>query len=103
MPKEDAYIDFLRIRKIPVTERVADVSAGDILPKVRQIAASDRDVYEKGKLAFVSLVRAYKEHQCAFIFQLKDVPLGRYVRGAWDTLCIPTAPPRRLKPPPAPC
>jgi ATP-dependent RNA helicase DDX55/SPB4 len=29
----------------------------------------DRDMLEKGTKAFTSYIRAYKEHQCAFIFR----------------------------------
>jgi ATP-dependent RNA helicase DDX55/SPB4 len=41
----------------------------DILPKVRELALRDRDVLEKGTKAYTSYIRAYKEHQCAFIFR----------------------------------
>ena len=41
----------------------------DVLPKIREIILKDRDMLEKGTKAFTSYVRAYKEHQCAFIFR----------------------------------
>ena len=41
----------------------------------RKLAEQDRDVMEKGVKAFVSFVRAYKEHQCRFIFRLADLRL----------------------------
>lgn len=41
----------------------------DILPKVRQLAITDREVLEKGTKAYTSYIRAYKEHHCAFIFR----------------------------------
>jgi ATP-dependent RNA helicase DDX55/SPB4 len=41
----------------------------DVLPKVRDMVLKDRDMLEKGTKAFTSYIRAYKEHQCAFIFR----------------------------------
>jgi ATP-dependent RNA helicase DDX55/SPB4 len=114
-PKEEAYVDFLRMRKVPlnvipdeemcappssddnisgsegeekddkikkngkeedVEKKRAIRSASDpktiipdILPKIKSIELNDRDVLEKGTKAFTSYIRAYKEHQCAFIFR----------------------------------
>eukprot|EP00566_Odontella_aurita_P008784 CAMPEP_0113543428 /NCGR_PEP_ID=MMETSP0015_2-20120614/10151_1 /TAXON_ID=2838 /ORGANISM="Odontella" /LENGTH=830 /DNA_ID=CAMNT_0000443583 /DNA_START=62 /DNA_END=2554 /DNA_ORIENTATION=- /assembly_acc=CAM_ASM_000160 len=48
----------------------------DALPKVRDMALKDRDVLEKGTKAFTSYIRAYKEHQCAFIFRFASLDLG---------------------------
>jgi ATP-dependent RNA helicase DDX55/SPB4 len=110
--KEEAYIDFLQMRKVPlepmmVTERSCppgiddvneldaiassnertdwvqssgndrliqsavgpDVVIQDMLPKVKELALTDRDMLEKGTKAFTSYIRAYKEHHCAFIFR----------------------------------
>ena len=41
----------------------------DIRNKIESIELNDRDVLEKGTKAFTSYIRAYKEHQCAFIFR----------------------------------
>ena len=113
-PKEEAYVDFLRMRKVPLNvisdaeicappssdenddnsedeekagkdknsndKRAEDKrvirSASDpetIIPdirnKIESIELNDRDVLEKGTKAFTSYIRAYKEHQCAFIFR----------------------------------
>lgn len=40
------------------------------LLQIRSAAKRDRDVMEKGLKAFVSYVRAYKEHHCSYIFRL---------------------------------
>jgi ATP-dependent RNA helicase DDX55/SPB4 len=48
------------------------ISANDtasILPMIRNMVLQDRDVLEKGTRAYTSYIRAYKEHQCAFIFR----------------------------------
>ena len=113
-PKEEAYVDFLRMRKVPLNvisdaeicappstdenddnsedeekagkdknsndKRAEDKrvirSASDpetIIPdirnKIESIELNDRDVLEKGTKAFTSYIRAYKEHQCAFILR----------------------------------
>jgi ATP-dependent RNA helicase DDX55/SPB4 len=103
-PKEEAYVDFLRMRNIPIeplpsselcapppesldlnalkkegdcSERLilgtdADGAAftiEDVLTKVLDLVARDRDILEKGTRAFTSYIRAYKEHHCSFIFR----------------------------------
>lgn len=39
------------------------------LLQIRSAAKKDRDVMEKGLRAFVSYIRAYKEHHCSYIFR----------------------------------
>lgn len=39
------------------------------LLQIRAAAKEDRDVMEKGIKAFVSYIRAYKEHHCSYIFR----------------------------------
>ncbi len=95
-PKEESFIDFLRLRKVPLqqildeercspsTSRVLKddnkskdegsdsgptISITNILTKVRNLVLQDRDILEKGTKAYTSYIRAYKEHQCAFIFR----------------------------------
>jgi ATP-dependent RNA helicase DDX55/SPB4 len=108
-PKEEAYVDLLRMRQIPlfplpdsecctppnlsssssspphepdmdltagaVGERIlhsasdANLRLTDVLPSIRNMVLSDRDMLEKGTKAFTSYIRAYKEHHCAFIFR----------------------------------
>ncbi len=93
--KEESFVDFLRIRKVPITEigdnercapsksKVLKASGEkeeegsgnetmtitNVLPKIRQFVLQDRDILEKGTKAYTSYIRAYKEHQCAFIFR----------------------------------
>lgn len=42
-----------------------------------ELIGGDRDKVEKGKKAFVSYVRAYKEHDLRFIFEFKNVDIGQ--------------------------
>eukprot|EP00300_Choanocystis_sp_HF-7_P037994 c5448_g1_i1.p1 GENE.c5448_g1_i1~~c5448_g1_i1.p1 ORF type:complete len:723 (+),score=195.14 c5448_g1_i1:3-2171(+) len=81
--EEDTYVEFLKGRKVPLskqptypTEKVTDV-----LEPIRALAITDRDVYEKGQRAFVSYVRAYKEHQLGYIFSMARLNLGHLATG----------------------
>ncbi len=115
--KEEAYIDLLRLRKVPLQElpdeevckppsledvnasggggsdgakslqsevasskqsiakRIIKSSSGpnafvpDVLPEIRTLVLRDRDILEKGTKAYTSYIRAYKEHQCNFVFR----------------------------------
>ena len=96
--KEESYVDLLRMRKVPLSpipssehccppgeEATSDEtdksdsrilsavpeieSIDDMLPKLKELVTQDRDVLEKGTKAFISYIRAYKEHHCAFIFR----------------------------------
>jgi ATP-dependent RNA helicase DDX55/SPB4 len=43
---------------------------------VRELFVADRDYIEKGKRAFVSFIRSYKEHDLKFIFVFAKLDLG---------------------------
>ncbi|EFJ12594.1 hypothetical protein SELMODRAFT_123861 [Selaginella moellendorffii] len=90
LPKEDAYAEFLRIRNVPIEKR-EKTEVPDIIPKLRAAAMKDRDVMEKGLKAFVSYFRAYKEHHCTFIFQWKQLELGK-VAMSFGLLQLPSMP-----------
>eukprot|EP00903_Cladosiphon_okamuranus_P022636 g20831.t1 len=81
-PAEDAYIPFLANRKVPLREMKAfsSVSAPELLEEVKGMVKADRDVLEKGTKAFISFIRAYKEHQCSFIFRFNDLELAAVAR-----------------------
>jgi ATP-dependent RNA helicase DDX55/SPB4 len=38
-------------------------------------------LYEKGKQAFVSFIRAYEKHECSHIFQIKELDLVELAKG----------------------
>lgn len=48
---------------------VDDLFSCQNLFQIRSAARKDRDVMEKGVRAFVSYIRAYKEHHCSYIFR----------------------------------
>ncbi|OQR81314.1 DEAD/DEAH box RNA helicase, partial [Thraustotheca clavata] len=82
---EDAYVNFLRIRKVPLAPMDDLVVDGtkrvEILDKVKSFQMEDRDVLEKGTKAFISFLRSYKEHQCQFIFRFRDLDLAKVAEG----------------------
>lgn len=81
LPKEEAYIEFLRIRRVPLEEKKCSDNAPDVVPDIRSAAKKDRDVMEKGLRAFVSYIRAYKEHHCSYIFSWKELEIGKLGMG----------------------
>ena len=40
-----------------------------------------REFYEKGKLAFVSYIRAYSKHECSHIFRLNELDYVKMAEG----------------------
>ncbi|CAM9212399.1 unnamed protein product, partial [Ascophyllum nodosum] len=81
-PAEDAYVPFLFNRKVPLREMepFRSVDSNKLLGEVKGIVKGDRDVLEKGTRAFISFIRAYKEHQCSFIFRFNDLDLAAVAR-----------------------
>lgn len=43
--------------QVPLKEVLFATEAPNTLPQVRELALGDRDIYDKGKLAFVSYIR----------------------------------------------
>ncbi|PWZ33706.1 DEAD-box ATP-dependent RNA helicase 18 [Zea mays] len=104
LPKEDTYVEFLKLRGVPLTERECLANTDDVIPQVdslvqipfrdreiRSAALEDRNVMEKGLRAFVSFVRAYKEHHCSYIFRWKDLEIGKLAM-EYGLLQIPSMP-----------
>ncbi|GBC07582.1 hypothetical protein RclHR1_07550002 [Rhizophagus clarus] len=101
--REEVYIDFLKIRKIPVrllsyilpdnseTQDTVDEGNGNLLKQVQDIVLADRDLHDKGTKAFVSYVRFYTKHDASYIFRLKDLDLGKVAKG-YGLLRLPKMP-----------
>jgi len=153
--KEEAYVDFLRLKKVPLTELPddevckppteedsdddeeqkdekgpkkaskepeskeqankdsnepssavekkimksaagSDVFVPDVLPSIRKLILKDRDMLEKGTKAYTSYIRAYKEHQCGFIFRFASLDLG-VLATSFSLLRLPKMPELRDK------
>lgn len=79
------FLDFLAVRKIPLRPHPAlpdpsTTSATPIpfplLPHLRDVLLTDRDLHDRSLKAFVSFLRAYSKHEASYIFRLKDLDLG---------------------------
>ena len=80
-PNEESYVDYLKVKQVPVSEMKLHIEHSELLERVKKMAIEDRDVMEKGQNAFVSFIRAYKEHQCNLIFRLPQLDLGKVATG----------------------
>ncbi|KAK8861532.1 hypothetical protein IAR55_002354 [Kwoniella newhampshirensis] len=103
--REEDYVDFLNVRKIPLTRQpyldddlegsetpsILDQGALDLLGDIRKIVLTDRELADKGAKSFVSSYRAYSKHEASFIFRLAD--LDFYSLGvAYGLLRLPAMP-----------
>ncbi|KAB2596342.1 DEAD-box ATP-dependent RNA helicase 18-like [Pyrus ussuriensis x Pyrus communis] len=88
---EEAYVEFLRIRTVPLQERKYSDDVTDVVPQIRSATKKDRDVMDKGLRAFVSYMRAYKEHHCSYIFRWKELEVGK-LGMAFGLLQLPAMP-----------
>ncbi|KAG0263014.1 ATP-dependent rRNA helicase spb4, partial [Mortierella polycephala] len=136
--KEETYVDFLKVRKVPIqrwgwsggpviTEDIGEeeeeeeeednedqnntpsLSASSSLGKIvrvepeddaenaeflkglKKIVTTDRDLHDKGTMAYVSFIRSYSKHEASFIFRSKDLDLGALARG-YGLLRLPKMP-----------
>lgn len=86
------YVDFLRInQKAPVEEMAKSVYVNDFSAKVKQMAKTDRNFYEKGMRAFVSYVQSYTKHECRYLLRVKDLDFAGLATG-FALLKIPHMP-----------
>ncbi|CAG8443833.1 10281_t:CDS:10 [Ambispora gerdemannii] len=118
--REEVYIDFLKIRKIPIQQQPYLLADGtpyiiqenaikgdddndsEMIPKqdgdndiflnqIRDLVLTDRDYHEKGIRAFVSYIRSYSKHDANYIFRLKDLDFGKVAKG-YGLLRMPKMP-----------
>ncbi|KAM0918850.1 hypothetical protein ACQ4PT_008588 [Festuca glaucescens] len=89
--QEDSYVEFLKLRGVPLMERECSSDIVDIVPQIRAAASEDRNIMEKGLRAFVSFVRSYKEHHCSYIFSWKGLEVGKLAM-EYGLLQIPSMP-----------
>jgi ATP-dependent RNA helicase DDX55/SPB4 len=105
---EDSYVEYLNLKKVPITEMPAvrvegindivedeqmeeegtekelnyeeGITVENALPKVLDMVLHDHDLVEKSSAAFMSYVRSYKEHQLNYIFKFSNIRWKRLVR-----------------------
>ncbi|KAI8824129.1 P-loop containing nucleoside triphosphate hydrolase protein [Fimicolochytrium jonesii] len=112
-PEEDTYVEFLKIRKVPMIELPLQIderpdepgitpsgkpstvnpviNQETVLQSIQKLNTKDRDVFEKSTKAFVSWVRAYNEHQASYIFRFKNVDIASVAR-SYGLLRLPKMP-----------
>ncbi|KAI9342638.1 DEAD-domain-containing protein [Obelidium mucronatum] len=73
---EETYVEFLQIRKIPMSPFPAlpfPQPAEPLLTTLRAQNKSDKDIFDKSIKAFTSYIRSYTEHQASSIFRIRSV------------------------------
>ncbi|KZW02840.1 DEAD-domain-containing protein [Exidia glandulosa HHB12029] len=111
--REEEYVDFLSVRKIPLRERPylgvdgkpspsmddrpEDPGAAALEQQIRDLVKQDRDLHDRGVKAFVSFVRAYSKHEASYIFRLKDLDLVGVAR-SFGLLRLPKMPELKERP-----
>ncbi|GBE82071.1 ATP-dependent rRNA helicase SPB4 [Sparassis crispa] len=91
--REQDYVDFLAVRKIPLEQRRPFAASGNspasggsdiesedeqlpvAMSEIRKKLLTDRSLHDKAAKAFVSFVRAYSKHEASYIFRVKDLDL----------------------------
>ncbi|KAK8077294.1 DEAD-domain-containing protein [Apiospora saccharicola] len=95
--KEEDYVQFLDIRKTPITPLlhpeidVSDAEATAATEKIRALVKEDRALHEKAQRAFPSFVQSYGKHQASSIFRIEDLDWTQLGRG-WGLLGLPKMP-----------
>ncbi|KAJ2402307.1 ATP-dependent rRNA helicase spb4 [Coemansia sp. RSA 2559] len=74
-----------------------DTQSDRLLEHLRDIAATDRDIYKRGNIAFVSFVQAYSKHTASYIFRQKELPIIEVAKG-FALLHLPAMPELRGRP-----
>ncbi|KAF7294715.1 RNA helicase [Mycena indigotica] len=116
--RETTYVDFLAIRKIPITERpyfiqpraqqlpstaneddstslqYEDDQVAEFLSQIRALLLTDRAIHDQAAKAFVSFVRAYSKHEASYIFRVKDLDLVGVAK-SYGLLRLPNMPEMR--------
>jgi ATP-dependent RNA helicase DDX55/SPB4 len=96
---EDTFINFLARKNIPISgyqENYREKSAEqwkdeELISAVHQLHRNDRAIMELGARAYVSFVRAYKEHELSLIFQFNSLPFAAVAEG-YGLLFLPKLP-----------
>lgn len=101
--REEDYVAFLAVRKIPLAKqeyigdaadgsaRELDAAALQLMDEIRDVVKTDRDLADKGAKAYVSALRAYTKHEASFIFRLADADFNG-LGVAYGLLRLPAMP-----------
>eukprot|EP01080_Neovahlkampfia_damariscottae_P006805 gene6805-10971_t len=75
--KEDEFIHLLKVKKVDIKEIQLDKEVENVSSKIKELILNDRDLMEKSIKAYISFIRAYKEHQCNYIFKFKSLDVNQ--------------------------
>lgn len=90
--QEDAYIEMMSNRSVPMTEFNCAISGKAFdCEGLKEKSLKSREFYESGIKAFVSYIRFYQEHQAKFIFNLKELDIPSLAR-TFGLLRLPSMP-----------
>lgn len=90
--QEDAYIEMMSNRSVPMTEFSIEIPGKDFdFEILKEKSLKIREIYESGIKAFVSYIRFYQEHQAKFIFRLKELDIPSLAR-TFGLLRLPSMP-----------
>jgi ATP-dependent RNA helicase DDX55/SPB4 len=89
--EEQSYAEFLVGRGVPMTEMEEAEEAGEdhensqriiaqVPVEIQRLCTLDRELLETSTTAFISFLRAYKEHLCSYIFRLEQLDIGSVAR-----------------------
>lgn len=95
--REEDYLEFLEVRKTPVTsldlpaQEITKEDAKHVTALIRKVVFADRALHDKAQRGFVSWVKSYSKHQASSIFRITELDwedLGH----AWGLLKLPKMP-----------
>jgi ATP-dependent RNA helicase DDX55/SPB4 len=87
---EDTYIEFLGVKKIPISEYSINNENKQILNNnnnknylevIKKKKLKDRELMENGEKAYISFLRAYSQHKCKYIFKLEKLDFDKIAEG----------------------
>jgi ATP-dependent RNA helicase DDX55/SPB4 len=81
---ENDYVEYLNVKKIPVTQydssSITDEYKAEVFSQAKKVALQDRAILENGRESFMSFVRAYRDHQCEYIFRVRQLDFASLAR-----------------------
>lgn len=85
--------EFLKVKKIPIEPFLEEVpqTFTNLLSLIKAETRQNRDLYLKSKIAFVSFIRGYLEHQCHYIFRIDQINFTELLR-SFSVLHLPRMP-----------
>lgn len=95
LENEETYVSFIeqnqRVKLQVVENRVLDEKIENLKEQIRDVLKKDRAIMEKSTKAFVSYIQAYSKHDCSYLLQVKELPIGA-VAATYGLLQLPKMP-----------